>query len=244
MFKRNSLNCWICGEDATSGEHKIKRSLLKKIYDQDFKDKQVLHYKNGKLSKLNGPNSKKAKFEEVICCKCNNDDTQNFDFAYDKFSNYIINNYNLINNTRMIDFSKIYGKDFPIEQTNLFKYFAKIFGCDLCENHFPVPIDVVDLLNKDFFSTRLKISFSINENFINSENPTKVVYGTGWLTTSQANIISKKEINPFYTFEIVLSYLSVNIFYNAFTDVGLGSEWIADKQYVYVGSSPLKKIFD
>jgi hypothetical protein len=137
----------------------------------------------------------------------------------------------------MINFQEIYGEDFPKQQLNLYKYFVKIFGCDISENNFEVPYDLKDLLDKDFFKSRLKITFSINEKIISSLNPTNFLYGNGSLITTDTNLKTKKEIDTKYRFEINLSYLRVNFFYNTFTDVGVGSEWIADKQYLYLGSS-------
>ncbi len=228
-------NCWMCGNIANSKEHKIKKSLLKKIFSEDFENKNMIHIKYGVESKLPGPNSDKIKFKKVICEKCNNDKTQNHDKAFDIFINYLIDNTKYINKKRMLNFEKIYGDDFVKEQLNLYKYFVKIIGCDLSENDFNVPFDLKDLLDKDLFKTKLKITFSINEIIINSSSPNKSYYGNGDLITTNKNKNNKNELNAKYRFEIDLSYLRVNFFYN--TNICIGSEWITDKQYLYLGSS-------
>jgi len=226
------MNCWMCGNIADSKEHKIKKSLLKNIFSEEFENKSMRHIKYGIETKLPGPNSDKIKFKKVICKKCNNEKTQNHDKAFDIFINYLINNHENINKNRIINFEKIYGDEFPKEQLNLYKYFVKIFGCDLRENDFDVPFDLINLLDEDSFLTKLKITFSINEKIINSSAPIKSYYGNGHLITNYKNGLDSK-----FRFEIDLSYLRVNLFYNSFTDIGLGSEWIADKQYIYLGSS-------
>ncbi|KAB7884617.1 hypothetical protein [Poseidonibacter ostreae] len=231
------MNCWICGAIADSGEHKIKKSLLKKVYSDDFKNKEMRHIKYGEETKLPGPNSNKIKFKKVICSKCNNSRTQSHDASFDIFIDFIIKHYELINEKRIIDFKEIYGEKFPEQQTNLFKYFVKIFGCDLSENNFIVPSDIVQLIDKTFFKTRLKITFSINEQIVTSNSPTNLLYGNGYLITTDFNLNSRLEVDTKYRFEMNLSYLRVNFFYNTFTDIGLGSDWIADKQYLYLGSS-------
>lgn len=231
------MNCWICGNIADSGEHKIKKSLLKKVFDNEFKNKSMRHIKYGKEDKLPGPNSDKIKFKKVICSQCNNSRTQSSDVSFDIFLDFIIKYYKEINKKRMIDYKEIYGENFPEQQTNLFKYFVKIFGCDLSENGFAVPLDIVNIIDKIYFETRLKITLSINENIILSDNPTNFLYGNGYLITTDSNLKSRLEIDTKYRFEIDLSYLRVNFFYNTFTDIGLGSDWVADKQYLYLGSS-------
>jgi len=231
------MKCWICQLDATTKEHKIKKSTLKKMYKNDFQNGDMTHYKNGKYSKIQGIDSNKIKYQNSLCAKCNNEFTHPFDNAYDIFFTYIIDNYKDICHFRNINFFNIFGEHFPIMQTNLFKYFIKIFGCDLVEYGFIVPDDLIILLNQEHFETKMKITFSINESFLTTQSPTKVLYGHGPLITTQENLRSKNEINTKYRFEINLSYLRVNFFYSCFTDFGIGSDWIADKQYLYIGSS-------
>jgi len=230
--------CWICNDNANTGEHKVKKSTLNKIFRHEFNNNEMFHYKNDKYTKIQGVNSKKVKYTNNLCAKCNNQLTQPFDIAYDIFFDYIVENYNLISKVRMIDFFDIYGGNFPIMQSDLFKYFIKIFGCDLSDSNFNVPEDLIELLGEELFRTRAKISLSINEDIINIDKPTEAIYGIGSLITSQENIKTRKEINTFYSFSITLSYISVNIFYNCSADIGLGSEWIADKRYLYLGSNP------
>lgn len=231
------MKCWICGLVATTKEHKIKKSTLKKIYQKEFQNGEMLHFKNGKYSKIQGVDSNKIKYQKSLCAKCNNEFTHPFDNSYDLFLNYIIENYQHITKIRIINFFDIYGDTFPLMQLNLFKYFMKIFGCDLIEYGFKVPKDLIDLLCKEHFKTKIKITFSINEDILTTEEPTKVLQGIGSLMTSIANLKSKNEIDTNYKFSINLSYLRVNFFYNRFTDIGVGSDWIADKQYLYIGSS-------
>ena len=230
-------NCWICNNEATTGEHKVKKSTLKKLFSNDFKKQEMSYYKDRKLVKIQGVDSAKVKYEKVLCSTCNNEFTQPFDLAYDIFLNYIVENFIVISQKRMINFYDIYKDDFPQKQTNLFKYFVKIFGCDLSNNGFSVPQDLVDLLYKQHFQTKLQISFAINEDHLNIQEPTKGKYGVGPLVTSITNLQTKNELETWYRFEIIQSYLSIYFFYNCFVDVGLGCEWIANRQFIYIGSS-------
>ncbi|APW65822.1 hypothetical protein LPB137_08120 [Poseidonibacter parvus] len=231
------MNCWICGKIANSREHKIKKSLLKNVFKEDFENKNMRHVKEGQTTKLAGPNSNKVKFKQVICEDCNNSKTQAYDLSFDIFIDYIRQNYININKYRMINFKEVFGESFSIQQTNLYKFFVKILGCDLSEYGFNVPTDLIELLDKEIFKTKLIITFSINEEIINSNFPINSKLGNGYLITTQNNLLTKKEIDTKYRFEIDLFYLRINFFYNCSTDIGTGSDWVSDKQYLYIGTS-------
>lgn len=229
------MKCWICGNIANSKEHKLKKSLLKSYFKKDFENKSVIHIKDNREFKLNGPNSDRIKFEKVICEECNNDKSQNYDLSFDIFVEYLKANKDLIYSSKVIDFKNIYGVDFPKSQTDLFKYFVKILGCDLSENGFVVPYDLVELLKKEHFQTRLKITLSLNEELLKTNLLSLLKFGE--LITTQTNLETKSEINTKYRFELDISYIRINFFYNCFSDIGVGSDWIADKQYLYLGVS-------
>lgn len=203
----------------------------------------MLYCKNNQYSKIQGVNSKKLKYF-VLCDACNNSNTQPFDLAFDKFREYAMNNSESIIKKRFINFYDIYGEDFPKEQTNLFKYFVKVFGCDLSDNGFEVPSDLIDLFDKEHFLTRLKISFSIIEQALNLDNVRKYASGIGELVTTQNNCIHKNEdsIATWYKFNICFAFVQVNFWYGLEVGANMGSEWIANKQCVYFGSSDFKLI--
>jgi hypothetical protein len=94
-------------------------------------------------------------------------------------------------------------------------------------------------LYKKHFSTKLIITFSINENILEysqSLESNSIGYGIGSLMTSIKNVETKQEVNPWYQFSLSYGYISVHMFYNKFSDVGLGSDWTANTRYIYLGS--------
>jgi len=229
------MNCWICGELANTGEHKIKKSLLNDIFKENFDNKDLEHHKNGKCSTLQGASSKKIQYLNSLCIKCNNQKTQPSDFAFDKFFQYIKNNHKTIFKTKMIDFFLVYGDDYNLKSIDLFKYFVKIFGCDLSDNNFKVPIDLVNFLNGKSSRVNLAITFSIKDDYSILADPIITSYGIGSLSTSIKNKDTKNENNPFYLFSVELGYITINYFYNTSYDIGLGSQWSANHRYVYFG---------
>jgi hypothetical protein len=127
----------------------------------------------------------------------------------------------------------VYGEQFPVEQSNLFKYFVKILGCDLIDNGYSIPSDLITLLKQKTFHTGLKISFSVNENLLHLVTPSQRPVGIGNLITTRKNIESKND--PAYIFNIYFSFLHVNFWYLTVPDGSLGSPWIADARYLYLG---------
>lgn len=203
------MKCWICGQAADSREHKVKKSIVENTYKDFFNNSAVLHLRNGQFTKLQGPNSKKIKYEKTICAYCNNTRTQQFDEAYELFFNYVQNQSQLILEKRMIDFKNIYGSSFESGQRNLFKYFVKLFGCDLCSVNHTVPEDLPVLLGKTQFKTALKITFAVNERKIDRLDPNSFGMGINPLV---ANQVSRTNTTPTgYKWSVFFSF--INIFF-------------------------------
>ncbi len=230
------MRCWICGSIANSGEHKIKKSSLLKMYKNEFNDKSMYHYNgnNDTFCKIPGANSKKLKYLNTLCSDCNNAKTQDFDLAYDTFFNYCIANREIILEKRVIDFFDIYGDEFPTSQTNLFKYFVKLLGCAIHASGHIVPSDLIDLLDRKLFKTGLALSFTINESEISFEKETTVCkMGIGKLVTTQENL--KLKNIPLYKWSTFFSYMQINYWYLTRINGPFGAPWIADSRYLYLG---------
>ena len=233
IMQVNKMNkCWICSAEANSSEHKIKRKDFIKLWGKGpYKgDSAIAHFKNGKQTLIHGPNSKKIKFDNNLCNKCNNSITQPFDLAYDKFIDWFDSNNEYVYQKRVIDWQTVYGDEFVEKQTNLFKYFAKCLGCRILDYGNEVPKDLIDLFSKKQFETGLKVSFCINEDMALLPDED---LGLG--------------INPLYIdkspFQDIPAYycghsykwLDMNYFYLFAYDNSLGASWVADSRYVYIG---------
>ena len=78
-----------------------------------------------------------VKFPKSMCDVCNNADSQPFDRAYAKFSDYLAS-------TRVrilpgVSFEEIYGDSWQDDALNLARYYAKHFGCRIVRAGLPVP---------------------------------------------------------------------------------------------------------
>jgi hypothetical protein len=231
-----SVNCWICGEPATTGEHKIKRNLLVNLHGKGPYEgpKEMLHIRDSGQTRLRGPNAKQIKFQNVLCAQCNNSTSQPFDKAYDCFCEYVLTNEELITKRRVIDFADVFGEQFQDEQVKLYKYFAKLFGCDLAASGMPVPYDVKSLIGLPNFLTKLRITFAVNEDKLllpPRDRPT----GFGGLLTSQENLRTRADPNPFYWWDLFFSFLHVFFWYDWLPNEPFGACWTANARFIYLG---------
>ena len=227
------MKCWICGAEANSAEHKIKKSTLIKTFGQHFKT-GMLHYTAGKFTRLPGPNSKKVRYEDTLCEVCNNTRTQPFDDAYETFFDYVRRNADELTRKRFIDFKKIYGDEYMTKQVDLFKYFVKLFGCDLSYSEVPVPKEFRRLLKwRWILFSRLRFSFAVNEVKLQHMDLQQTM-GIGNLVTTQENL--KYRNKPVYRWDTYFAYLQIFYWYRWPVDGSLGSTWFANSRYVYLGS--------
>lgn len=226
------MKCWICGSEANSSEHKFKKKDFKRLWGEGpyRGEATIAHVANGTMSNVHGPNSDRAKFSPCLCEECNNSFSQPFDLAYDEFIDWFELNKLDVYQKRVINWEDVYGDSFPEKQRNLYKYFAKCFGCRIANFGHQVPTDVIELLYKDYFETGLFVTFSINEDLkLLPEEDT----GLG-IHPLIYHPINDEGVNAYYC-GYSYKWLDINYFYFFNTDMGLGAPWVANAQYVYLG---------
>ncbi|MBR8832110.1 MAG: hypothetical protein N5P05_004433 (plasmid) [Chroococcopsis gigantea SAG 12.99] len=245
-------HCWICKQSADTAEHRIKKSDLVNLFGSgSYKDENgVVLVRGTQQIPILGPNSKKIKYDKNLCAKCNNDLSQPFDRAYETFINYICQNEDLILKRRFIDFQEVYEDDFVVSQRNLYKYFVKSFGCRLNDGKLPIPKDLLSLFPKTSFKTGLRITFSVCEDHLLFFKSLKIAGKGDIMTliyppsketkpTFQERIKAKinSRIRPLqYRWSEQFKWLYVWYWYNWMPDGQLGSTWVADSQFIYLGS--------
>jgi hypothetical protein len=239
MDHMSKRRCWICNAPANSAEHRFKKSDLIRSYGRGpyEGDDELLHFREGGAEPviIKGPNAFSLKYSASLCHKCNTTLTQPFDRSYDILMRWIISNQNQVIQKRFINFAEVYGEQFEGLQRNLFKYFAKSFGCRLVEAGYPVPEDVIGLLDLTYFQTGLCLTFAINEDvLLLSSNIRDGFIGKGDLTII-LNRYDDSDIRGYFRSERV-SWFTVFYWYKRLPDGNLGSTWVANSQYVYLGS--------
>lgn len=135
------MNCWICGADAKTGEHKLKASDLKSEFGEVSQQKPIYfnsaNIRNLKVSSIK--NSTILKYTAKICAQCNNARTSDADKAWGKLSAYLRARKNLHVNS-IICIEKVFPGTTKISMLHVHLFFIKQFGCAIKE--LSIPIDI------------------------------------------------------------------------------------------------------
>lgn len=229
--------CWICGASADSSEHRIKRTDLTRVYGAgpyrgDF---APVHVREGIQRPIRSPGAATLKYQPSLCRRCNTASTQPFDRAYERLIEWLFVNEASVLRIRLLDFGDIYGHDFEDAQRDLFKYFVKSFGCRLVDAGREVPRDLVELMPKEEFATRLAITFCVNEDIL-----LLPPWRSGFIGKSDLVEFVSSESTPSFQWKEHVSWFTTCYWYALSPESRLGPKWIADAQVVYLGSwSPL-----
>lgn len=231
------MNCWMCGDFANSAEHRIKKSDLVRAFGRGpyVHDKQLVLLRDGKKIPVLGPKASVVKYPPSLCRQCNTTTSQPFDRAYDQFIDWMLSNERSVLKRRYIDFEEIFDSDWQSKQLNLYKYFAKGFGCRLIAAGYMPPDDVVELMSLDRFDTGLRVSFSVLEGLLMLEKCDQKAFVGNRDLLAIPSKENSKEYCQFVCGENV-SWLTTWCSYNMEMDGPYGSPWIADKRYVYLGT--------
>ncbi len=231
--------CWICGAPASSKEHRLKKADIQRAYGRGpyRGDESPVHFFSGKQTVIQGPDSKTLKYDAFLCHQCNTATTQPFDKAYDQLICWIFAHEDKVLQCRLIDFEEVYGANFASQQTDLYKYFAKSFGCRLIDAGCEVPKDVVELFPVSNFRTALRITFSVNEDVLRlmPKNWRDGFIGKGQLLYYASP--DAPEVHTGYAWDEHVSWFTIHCWYDVHPWPKLGATWVADSQCVYLGSN-------
>jgi len=236
-INKNHHRCWICGAEADSAEHRIKKSDLVRAYGRGpyRGDTAPLHFHGNNQSVVQGSNARTAKYDRSLCHRCNTTFTQPFDQAYNLFMEWIMANERQVLQKRFVNFVDVYGEQFEVCQRNLYKYFAKSFGCRLVDAGYEVPTDVIELLRLTYFQTALLITLAVNEDILILPS----VDRDGFIGKGDLCALAERS-DPTrvtgYTWNEHISWFTVCYWYGCPPDGDFWSTWIANSQHVYLGS--------
>lgn len=138
--------CWICGESATTREHRTKRSDLRDVFGLPTQT-EPLYFHNAKMKNrpIGSLNAKVLKSPSLICANCNNAHTQPHDRAWEQMSRFLRTRIQANALGAVVRANRIFKYDTAREMRNVHLYFVKIFGCHILEA--AIPIDVATFSN-------------------------------------------------------------------------------------------------
>lgn len=134
------MNCWICGSEATTGEHLLKDSTLRDLFGEVTQQKHLYHSSaRRKNRRMQSTNSKLVKLH-VLCARCNSSVTQPFDVAWDTFWKYLRENQSSLKTGSVVRLSRVFGYNARSKLLNLHLYAVKLFGCVAAESSIPLDL--------------------------------------------------------------------------------------------------------
>lgn len=145
-----SDRCWWCGDKATTQEHRIKRSTLKRVATTDGRMDPKNVYKSssdfrGALHSID--KGSQVRWRKNLCARCNNARSQPFDVAYDIFDGFVVQGADSLMKCEYLDWSSVFGATWEKQSADLARYFGKQLGCMLASQRLPVPSDLIEFLN-------------------------------------------------------------------------------------------------
>lgn len=237
MAVEQEMTCWICGAPADSAEHRFKKSDLTRSHGKGaYKGDRALTHVSGETQQMiRGPNASSLKYPKSLCQSCNNAASQPWDHAYDKLIEWVSGNEYTVLRDRSIDFVEVFGESFDSDLRNLYRYYAKSFGCRLAEVGHEVPQDVKGILNLASYESNFIVTFSVNEGILLL--PSDVRDGfigqaglMAWLDKNDQTIV-----NGYQTSEHV-SWFTANLWYFIEPEDNYGTHWLGDLKSVTLGS--------
>lgn len=133
--------CWICGDAATTGEHKTKRSDLRSVFGIPTQSNPLyLHDAEKRNRRVGSLDAKVLKSPGRICPHCNNTRTQPHDRAWEKLSAALRTRTPAIAPGSIVRTNRIFRYDTAREMLNVHLYFVKLFGCHIAGNDIPLDI--------------------------------------------------------------------------------------------------------
>ena len=137
--------CWICGSQANSGEHRIKKSDLKGTMNGEInQETPIYHRANGvKKRPIRSLKAEALKFDKNICSTCNGSLTQQHDYAWENFAKYLRGRS--FATGEEIELNSIFDSDIKSNLINVHLFFVKILGCHAVESG--LSLDLTSLAN-------------------------------------------------------------------------------------------------
>jgi hypothetical protein len=132
-------NCWICGDEASSREHLVKRSDLQALVGSiSQSDPIYLHMATRRNRRIGSLNADGLKFSKTLCAHCNSARTQPHDRAWDYFSAFIRSRRPAISAGDSIRSNSIFPYDTRRAMLHVHLYFVKLMGCKIVEGGIPI----------------------------------------------------------------------------------------------------------
>jgi hypothetical protein len=200
------MKCWICGGEGKTGEHLVKASDLRSYFGRvSQKEPIYYHTKDTRNIPVGSYKSQKLKSKALICNKCNSSLTQPYDKAWEKLSEYLRDNWSMLQKNGRANLSKVFSGSTRQSLLNVHLFFVKLFGCKIVEDG--VPIDTSQ------FSACLQQGVAHDSIYIAIGNtPATVNHKCAAVTPITA--VNQSDTSVFATWLYIIDVIAVNVTYS------------------------------
>ena len=139
------FKCWICGDVATTGEHKTKRTDLLALREPTQSNPAYFHDANRPNQLIRSLDAKVLKSTGRLCASCNNARTQPHDRAWEKMSKWIRVRRPALQPGNIVRANRIFMDNTKRQMLGVHLFFVKLFGCMIMESDKKIPIDTASL---------------------------------------------------------------------------------------------------
>jgi hypothetical protein len=135
------MDCWICGESADSGEHRIKASDLRHYFGEISPRSPVfLHSDTHRNIPIHSSRSDKLKTSKVLCRRCNDTRTAAYDNAWDILRHELTQKWGVLKKTRRFKLQSAFPSAVSRQSINFHLFFVKLFGCRIADEKLPIEL--------------------------------------------------------------------------------------------------------
>ena len=223
--------CWICRtQNADSGEHAIKRSLLKLIHGSELfpKGNRLVKIEDDKKIIVQSINSDFLKFKKTICDSCNSSYSKPWDEEFDLFIRHLITRWNQELGNGYFNLKNSHPGCQKKHSNYLYRYFCKIFGCALVDCDIGVPQDIVDAVNGRSYRNNLGITICIEQDFLNKGITPNELLSTFDLKGDNAN-------HRNYRWGLTIGFIKIGFWYKTPKHLVLGERWYGKSKKIWFG---------
>ena len=134
------MKCWICGDEASTGEHRTKKSDMRAIFGH-VRQTQPVYWNSAsqRNQRVKGLDARVLKFNDVLCSLCNNERTQPYDHAWEVLSTHLRSKPK-IRGGDWLDLGRIFPGVVHRSVLRVHLFFVKLFGCLIVENSIPLDV--------------------------------------------------------------------------------------------------------
>lgn len=210
--------CWWCrAAPATTGEHKIKATDLRRLAGMSGPPAPSNLYRGGDsysglLSSLKRGSS--VQWAKVMCAKCNGSRDLAFDRAYGVFSDYVWTQHPQVRRSRVIRWRSVYERNYQPHARNVARYFGKQIGCMLASQNLPVPEEVRSFMDGAAECPDVRFSLSCSSSHMLTYDQMASAGATGigyFLPTTQAYFASDGQSFGGADYVFILGFVTVAV---------------------------------